>query len=100
MRYRISARASAEIEDARGWYASRSTELASDFLDAVDEVIDRLRTFPLSGRVLDGHPDLRRATVQRFPYAVVYRAGDDELLVVHVLHTKRDRPAALDEPTE
>jgi len=63
--YRLAAR----------WYEERRKNLGAEFLDAVDETIERILASPRSGaKVPRLPPDLpvRRLAVTRFPYHVVY----------------------------
>jgi plasmid stabilization system protein ParE len=84
----VNPEAEADLADARQWYEERRPGLGTEFLLCVEEVFERLaRTPRLYGTVFQ---DLRLAIVRRFPYAVIYRADEDQVTVVAVYHTHRN----------
>jgi toxin ParE1/3/4 len=84
----VNPLAESDMAEAKAWYDERRSGLGDDFLLCVEEVFDRLRRTPeLYSKVFD---DLRLAPVRRFPYAVIYRADEDQVTVVAVYHTSRD----------
>ena len=58
------------------------------FLLCVEEVIERIGRTPEMYAVV--YQDIRRALTRRFPYALYYRVEGNEVVVVGVLHTRRD----------
>jgi toxin ParE1/3/4 len=36
------------------------------------------------------HGEMRRVLLQRFPYALIFRATDDEVVVLGCVHSRRD----------
>jgi plasmid stabilization system protein ParE len=84
----ISPEAEADLADARSWYDGQRAGLGDEFLQCVEAVFEDVRRIPsLYGEVFQ---DLRLGLVRRFPYAVVYRADDDQVTVVAVYHTRRE----------
>lgn len=85
-----------ELEEAYNWYESQRLGLGDQFLNCVDEIVDRIRSMPESYAIV--HRDLRRAVVQRFPcavvqrfpYAVYYRIVSSRIIVIAVFHGRRD----------
>lgn len=77
-----------DVLEAHRWYRERSPRLGNRFRDALDATIERIRQNPLGYQVL--FRELRRALLRRFPYAVFFRCQDDVVVVVAVLHTRRD----------
>lgn len=69
------------------YYDERQPGLGARFTRAVERAVARAIEHPRVG------PAAFRATrqmlVENFPYTVVYRASDDELLVVAVAHQRR-----------
>jgi toxin ParE1/3/4 len=62
--------------------------LGEDFLAAVQVVLDRIEQNPeVHAPIFQA---VRRGRVKRFPYAVYYRIEPDRLVVIAVLHSKRD----------
>ncbi len=62
----------------------------NDFLDDVQQAVDKLREHPYIGHVVDRN--LRSTLLHRFPFSLIYSAEPDEILVVAVAHHGR-RPA-------
>ena len=84
----VNPEAEADLAEAKAWYDGQRPGLGDELLDCVGEVLDRLRHTPeLYGKAFQ---ELRLALVRRFPYAVVYRADDDQVTVVAIYHTRRD----------
>ncbi len=57
-----------ELNEAYNWYESQQTGLGDDFLECVDEMLNRIRQMPELCAIV--HRDVRRAVVRRFPYAI------------------------------
>ncbi|MCX7425152.1 MAG: type II toxin-antitoxin system RelE/ParE family toxin [Planctomycetia bacterium] len=86
--HRLAAR---EYRLARDWYRARSVEVAHRFAVAVDRAADRLAGDADALPVLRGA--YRYSRVVRFPYVLVFRRLEaDVVVVVAVAHTGR-RPA-------
>ncbi len=77
-----------EIDEAFRWYEQKRPGLGDDFLAAIEEVFNRLRTMPQIHQTV--YRDVRRALPKRFPYAVYYRVHDDRVEVISVHHSSRD----------
>lgn len=76
-----------ELLEAARYYEGQRRGLARRFLTAVREATDRIQSFPLSGRILEG--DIRQCRVSRFPYGLIYRPKEDGLEIVAVMHLHR-----------
>jgi plasmid stabilization system protein ParE len=74
------------IESAR-YYEAQRPGLAKRFLAVVREATNRIQRFPLLGRALED--DIRQCRVSRFPYGLIYRAKEDRLEIVAVMHLHR-----------
>jgi plasmid stabilization system protein ParE len=79
--------AHADALEAYRWYESKERGLGAEFREELQAAIDRLRKAPKSNRAL--LRETRRARLKRFPYGVFYRAYDDVIVVVAVLHARR-----------
>lgn len=91
VRFRIEPEASAELGEAALWYELRRHGLGGEFLEAVDGALDIAR-FPRAGTpVPDVPPELpvRRVTVKRFPFHVVYLALADVIRLLASAHDSR-----------
>ena len=89
-RVRITALAKAEMRDAASWYEEKKPGLGAEFLDKIDETLDRIQDHPLSFRAIID--DLRRANVERFPYGLWFVAEPDGSIVIACLHHRRNNP--------
>ena len=81
------AEARAEALDIFRWYEDQRTGLGFVFRAALDTAVERVRELPLAHPVV--YRDLRRVLVDRFPYALYYRAQSDAIVVVAVVHGRR-----------
>lgn len=88
MKLRIRLAALQDMDDAYAWYEAQRSGLGDEFLRAVDHVIATVVESPLRYRVLV--LDTRQALVRRFPYRVLYRILNDEVVVVACFHARRD----------
>lgn len=88
----VTPLAQQDILVAAEWYESQSTELVQSFLDQLREVQKRIVTVPLIYQVRMA--SFRVARLRRFPYCVYFCANDDLVVVIAVLHERRD-PSAL-----
>jgi plasmid stabilization system protein ParE len=57
--------------------------------DAVVESIASIERQPEIGAALYSDPQTRRVLVVRYPYQVVYRLEENEIVVVAIAHLKR-----------
>ncbi len=90
MEYVLTFRAEArdEMEDAFNWYEDQKATLGEDFLACVDTTLDLIEQRPESYRVV--FQDFRRAVIHRFPYVIYYRIISSRIIVIAVVHGKRD----------
>jgi plasmid stabilization system protein ParE len=79
-----------ELNEAYIWYEQK-LGLGDEFLDCVDETLNRISQMPESYAV--AHRDVRRALVRRFPYAVYYRIVSSRVIVIAIFHGRRDPQA-------
>lgn len=87
MQVRFEPDALSELAGAMDWYAARSGAAGRTFVAEIEHVIERLRESPLRWPTyLHG---TRRALLRRFPFALVYRVGNDQIQVIAVTHLHR-----------
>jgi toxin ParE1/3/4 len=81
---RVSFRPDAEAEalETRDWYEGRQPGLGAEFRAALDETIDRIAENPMQFRRVQG--EIRRAILNRFPYAVYFREASSDIVVLAV----------------
>jgi plasmid stabilization system protein ParE len=78
----------AELKEAYDWYESQKVGLGDEFLECVDNLLDRICLMPESYVFV--HRDVRRAVVKRFPYAVYYRVVSSRVIVIAIFHGRRN----------
>jgi plasmid stabilization system protein ParE len=87
-RFIVRPLAEADLEDAARWYEDERTGLSERFLSDVDRTIARIRERPFEFPAVSG--DVRRALLHTFPYAVYFRTSDEAVVVLAVLHLRRN----------
>jgi plasmid stabilization system protein ParE len=87
-RFIVRPLAEADLENAAQWYDEERPGLAQRFLKDVDRSFVRLRERPLQFPVVAG--DVRRALLHTFPYAIYFRVSDEMIVVLAVLHLRRN----------
>lgn len=87
-RFILRPRAEHDIQAAFEWYESQRPRLGDEFLAAVREKLEAVRSFPESSPVI--YRDVRRAVVSRFPYLIFYVARPTRVSVLAILHHARD----------
>lgn len=80
--------ATADLDEALDFYARISPSLVEALLDEVIAAQRRIAGFPQAWHPL-GAKGLRRFVLGRFPYAIIFRAKPDEILIVAYAHTRR-----------
>jgi plasmid stabilization system protein ParE len=87
-RFVVRPLAEADLEDAARWYENQRAGLAGRFLDDVNRTFARIRERPLQFPTV--LRETRRALLQTFPYAVYFRVSDEIIVIVAVLHLRRN----------
>ncbi len=85
---RLLAPAQAELVEAVDYYNSQSEGLGYEFAAEVRQTLQRIVEHPQAWHPLS--PSTRRCRTRRFPYGVVYQVRDEEILVVAVMHLRRE----------
>lgn len=80
-----------ELDEAYSWYESQELGLGDDFLEQVDEALDRICQMPESYPVV--YRDVRQTVIQRFPYIIYYRIVSSRVIVTAVFHGHRNPKA-------
>lgn len=88
MKYRFHPLASQEADDAFAHYQALDRRLAAEFVEEFESAIARILAFPKAWQQLSG--TVRRCRLNRFPYGIVYKLLDSEVLIVAVMHLHRD----------
>ena len=72
----VRPEAEAEVQQAFDWYQEQSEGLGLEFLRAIDACLSGVTRNPFAYTVVKV-PNLRRALVRRFPYALFYLVDDE-----------------------
>lgn len=80
--------AAADIEDAFPWYEAQRPRLGDDFRVELQATFERVARNPGLYQVM--HRNTRRALLRRFPYGVFYRMYPEAIVIVAVMHGRRD----------
>lgn len=91
-RVRFDPAARDELAAAHGWYEQASPGLGDDFVAELWEVIDRIVQWPAHAPVLTvpgTDLEIRRASLGRFPYGIIYVIVDDLVWIVAIAHGRR-----------
>lgn len=91
MRIVFRPEARLEVLEAQAWYERRAPGLGYEFARAVDVAVQTAARRPEAHQGVVG--GCQRVILRKFPYAVVYRAAEEELLIVAVYHHRRDPQA-------
>lgn len=75
-----------EMLEAAIYYERQSKGLGENFLkevqDAIHEIVQHPRRWPTA------RGNIRRL-IHRFPFAIIYEGGPDEVLIIAVMHLRR-----------
>lgn len=84
--------ARAELREAAFWYDDQQLYLGDDFHDAIEVTIQRVLDWPQAAPVFPGWcelPVVRSASVNVFPYRVIYYRTDTSVVIVAYAHSRR-----------
>ena len=84
----VRPEAETEVQQAFDWYEEQSEGLGLEFLRAIEACLFAVTRNPFAYTVAKV-PNVRRAVVRRFPYALFYLVGDDAIVVIAVFNVKR-----------
>jgi plasmid stabilization system protein ParE len=77
-----------EVVEAMAWYMEEgSVELGLRFTDELVRTLDKIAANPYAWTLV--HPQIRRALVHGFPYAVLYKVEGELVEVLRVMHQRR-----------
>ena len=77
-----------ELEAARIWYDEQSAGLGAEFVDAAVAAIGHVAQAPAAFPQV--HRSIRRLLMRRFPYAIFYHMTATEIVILGVMHLRRD----------
>ncbi|HEX4140326.1 MAG TPA: type II toxin-antitoxin system RelE/ParE family toxin [Candidatus Methylacidiphilales bacterium] len=86
-------RAARDVRRAARWYDRCQPGLGAEFEAEIETFLTRLEEHARHFRPY--YQELHRVNLDRFPYRIFFLAEFDRILVVRVLHEKRDHPRHL-----
>ncbi|MGE3271958.1 MAG: type II toxin-antitoxin system RelE/ParE family toxin [Chloroflexota bacterium] len=87
IRVRFDEAAREELLVETAYNARQQPGLAARFVQSVEDTVARIVAFPHAGTPGPAHT--RRAHISDFPFSVVYRVEDDEIVVFALAHHAR-----------
>jgi plasmid stabilization system protein ParE len=90
MKYRVIIRPEAEsdLQGAFSWYEGKRLGLGHGFLLQVDAGIRFIERNPEV--YSSGYKGIRRQIIKRFPYKIIYLVEEAKVIVLAVIHGKRN----------
>jgi len=85
----ISPAAQMDIDEALDYYKDISAELNKSLYENIQKAIADIKINPLLFQKINKHRLYRKINVDRFPYKIVYRVDQTELVIVAFAHHKR-----------
>jgi hypothetical protein len=76
-----------ELEEAATWYSEISKELSTDLVSKYIDGQRRIQEKPLARQELKG--GYRKINLKRFPFKIVYKVFDEEIIIVAFAHHKQ-----------
>ena len=85
---RLRRKALADIAEIRTWYRQIEASVEDRFVKDLNETLDRIQAFPFAYQV--HYRETRRSNLARSPYGVYYLVKGSAIVILAVLHHKRD----------
>lgn len=76
------------MANAAEYYQFHKYGLGFEFLKEVEHTIEKIHEFPQSG--IELRNGIRRRLVRRFPFGVLYKPDKSKIVVVAVMHLRRN----------
>jgi plasmid stabilization system protein ParE len=92
LRVVLSRFAVAELDEILTYIGKRSPAGAKDVEARFRHAFELIAQHPRASQPLAQRPDVRRLPLGRYPYAVYYVAGADEVTVLRIMHSARRPP--------
>lgn len=76
-----------EMLDAALFYESQAYNLGKDFLYIIENTLQDISKNPLRWPTIDY--GVRRRLINRFPYAILYKLDDCQIIIIAIMHLHR-----------
>jgi plasmid stabilization system protein ParE len=85
---RFAFTANHELTAAARWYRRRSPQAARRFKNAIRQASSQVQKHPDAWEMWD--PPFRRYFLRSFPFALVYTEEEQTILIIAVMHLRRE----------
>ena len=86
--YEFHPDAEAEFLESVGFYETRVNGLGQAFIDELESTIKLVCGAPQQNKI-ECEPDIRRVSLQRFPFSLIYRVKRPLIQILAVAHDRR-----------
>ncbi len=88
MKIKFLSVAEQEFVEAIDYYNDQCLGLGYEFAAEISSTMERIVCFPKAWTKIS--PRTRRCLTNKFPFGVLYQVGEDSILVIAVMHMKRN----------
>jgi plasmid stabilization system protein ParE len=88
MKIRVVSSAEQELAEAVDYYNEQRPGLGYEFAAEIKSTLNRIVAFPDAWPLFSHR--LRRCITNKFPYGILYQVRIDHILIVAIMHLKRD----------
>jgi len=81
-------KAEEDIETSYTWYEERRTGLGHDFVLNLESGFEEILKDPYKFKV--EYKSVRKHLIKRFPFKIIYIVEDQKVIIIGVLHGKRN----------
>ncbi|MCC5926942.1 MAG: type II toxin-antitoxin system RelE/ParE family toxin [Bacteroidetes bacterium] len=80
----------AEIEliKSASFYEDKSVGLGGEFINEVNSTVQLIKKMPEASPLINSYA--RKALLSRFEYGIVYRVFNNQIIILAVMHSKRE----------
>ena len=85
----ISSGASLDTFEIAIWYEKQAPFLGNRFLDDLQQIYDKILSFPEAFGLFNKYSGIRKSRLKDFPYNIYYIIEKTEIRVIAVIHASR-----------
>ena len=87
-RIQVSDNAKEDLRNSAKYYEAKQVNLGHDFLDNVDDVLERIKENPKQFPII--YKETRKALIKRFPFQVLFVIRNIEIIVFAIFHSSQN----------
>lgn len=92
MKVRYSNLALVELDAILANIQAENPDAAASFQARVRRIVERIGQFPESAQEVAERPGVRRVPLLQYPYVIHYTIGEDEVVILRIIHGARRSP--------